>query len=229
MECLTIKINEIMKKTYLLVILAALFVMSSCTKVERIQVTGRVLAVKEVPVTAGTFQLPITVNGEQKLVWKVRPVHNWLHVDDAEWKQNAYNVFVRYDSNESSMNARNFARVGHLVVETYDGFVADTIVVKQRGITPSMKLSDVSIEASETKCLIPFNTNLTDACRPGITLSADENWVESVVYLGNGQELEVVLSANDGAERSAHIKVVFVDAWGDAYEAECVLTQKGLE
>ena len=220
--------NEIMKKTYLLVIMAAMFIMSSCTKVEYIQVTGRVLAEKEVPVQAGTFQLPITVN-ENKLVWKVRPVHNWLHVDDAEWKQNAYNVFVRYDSNESSMNSRNFARVGHLVVETYDGFVADTIVVKQRGITPSMKLSDVTVEATETKCLIPFNTNLVDSCRPGITLSANENWVYGVEYLANGKELEGTLAANDGAERSAHVKVVFVDAWGDAHEAECVLTQKGLE
>ena len=217
-----------MKKTYLLVIMAALFLISSCTKVEYIKVTGRVLAVKEVPVQAGTFQLPITVN-ENKLVWKVRPVHSWLHVDDAEWKQNAYNVFVRYDSNESSMNNRNFARVGHLVIETYDGFVADTVVVKQRGITPELKLSDVAIEASETKCLIPFNTNLTDACRPGITLSADVNWVEKIEYLSNGKELEVILAANGGAERSAHVKVVFVDAWGDAHEAECVLTQNGLE
>ena len=218
-----------MKKTYLLVIMAAMFIVSSCTKVERIEVTGRVLAVKEVPVTAGDFQLPITVKGENKLVWKVRPVHNWLHVADAEWKQNAYNVHVHYDSNESSMNNRNFARVGHLVVETYDGFVADTIVVKQRGIAPSMKLSDLTIEATETQCLIPFNTNLTDACRPGLTVSADENWVESLVYLGNGKELEATLSANDGAERSTHIKVLFVDAWGDPHTAECVLTQKGLE
>lgn len=218
-----------MKKTCLLVIMAAMFFVSSCTKVEYIKVQGQVLAEKEVPVTAGSFQLPITVNGEDKLVWKVRPVHNWLHVDDAEWKQNAYNVLVRYDSNESSMNNRNFARVGHLVVETYDGFVCDTVVVKQRGLTPSMKLTDLTIEASETKCLIPFNTNLTDSCRPGITLSADENWVESVVYLANGKELEVTLAANGGVERSAHIKVLFVDAWGDSHEAECVLTQKGLE
>lgn len=228
MKCLTIKMNEIMKKTCLLVIMAAMFVLSSCTKVEYIQVTGRVLAVKEVPVQAGTFQLPITVN-ENKLVWKVRPINEWLHVDDGEWKQNAYNVFVRYDSNESSMNNRNFARVGHLVIETYDGFVADTVVVKQRGITPELKLSDVAIEASETKCLIPFNTNLTDACRPSITISADANWVEKIEYLGNGKELEVTLTANGGAERSAHVKAVFVDAWGDAHEAECVLTQKGLE
>ena len=229
MKCLTKKLNEIMKKTYLLVIMAALLVMSSCTKVERIDVTGRVLAEKEVPAQAGTFQLPITVNGESKLVWKVRPVHEWLHVDDAEWKQNAYNVFVRYDSNESSMNNRNFARVGHLVVETYDGFVADTIVVKQRGITPSMKLSDVTVEATETKSVVPFNTNLTDACRPGIRLSANENWVESIEYLSNGKELEVTFAVNDGAERFANINVVFVDAWGDEHTAECVLTQKGLE
>ena len=40
--------------------------------------------------------------------------------------------------------------------------------------------------------------------------------------------MEVTLAANDAAERSAHIKVLFVDAWGDPYEAECVLTQKGL-
>ena len=218
-----------MKKTYLLVIVAALFAAFSCTKVEVIDVQGEVIAVKEVPVTSGSFMLPITVTGESKLVWKVRPIHDWLHVDDAEWKQNAYNVFVRYDSNESSMNSRNFARVGHLVVETYDGFVADTIVVKQRGITPSMKLSDVTVEATETTCLVPFNTNLTDDCRSTLSLSANANWVKSVVFLGNGKELEVTLAANGGAERSAHIKVVFVDAWGDAHEAECVLTQKGLE
>ena len=229
MKCLTIKRKRDMKKTYLLVIMVAVFAICGCTKVEYIEVTGRVRAVKEVPVTAGSFQLPITVNNTNKLVWKVRPVHNWLHVDDADWKQNAYNMTVRYDSNESSMNSRNFARVGHLVIETYDGFVADTVVVKQRGITPSMKLSDVKVEASQTTCLIPFNTNLTDACRPGITISASETWVEKVEYLGNGKELEVSLSANDGVERSANIEVVFVDAWGDEHKAECVLTQNGLE
>ena len=118
-----------MKKTYLLVIMAAVFAICSCTKVEYIEVTGQVLAVKEVPVAAGSFQLPITVENTNRLVWKVRPIHSWLHVDDSDWKQNAYNGTVRYDSNESSMNSRNFARVGHLVIETYDGFVADTVVL----------------------------------------------------------------------------------------------------
>ena len=215
-----------MKKTYLLVIIAAVMAICSCTKVEVIDVQGEVLAVKEVPVTAGTFQLPITVDGESKLVWKARPVQAWLHVDDSEWKQNAYNVLVRYDSNESTANTRNFARVGHVVIETYDGFVADTIIVKQRGLTPSMKLSNVTVEASETACEIPFNTNLTDACRPTMTFSANEDWVESVEYMSNGTHLAVKFSANGAEERSVNILVTFTDAWGVETVADCVLTQK---
>ncbi|MBE6197783.1 MAG: hypothetical protein IKA26_00870 [Alistipes sp.] len=218
-----------MNKTYLLVILAAVLVMFGCTKVEVIDVQGEVLTVKEVPVTAGSFQLPITVKGEDKLVWKVRPIHSWLHVDDAEWKQNAYNVLVRYDSNESSMNVRNFARVGHLVVETYDGFVADTIVVKQRGLTPFMELEDTTVDAATTECEISFNSNLTDACRPTMAYAADVEWVESIEYLGCGTHLLVKFSANGGAERSANITVSFTDAWGETTTETCVLTQKALE
>ena len=107
-----------MKKTYLLSIMVAVLAMFGCTKVQVIDVQGEVLAVKEVPVTAGEFQLPITVNGNENLDWKARPVQNWLQVNDSDWKKNAYNLIVRYDSNESSMNSRNFARVGHVVVET---------------------------------------------------------------------------------------------------------------
>ena len=218
-----------MKKTYLLSIMVAVLAMFGCTKVQVIDVQGEVLAVKEVPVTAGEFQLPITVNGNENLVWKARPVQNWLHVNDSDWKKNAYNLIVRYDSNESSMNSRNFARVGHVVVETYDGFVADTIVVKQRGLTPYMELADTTVEASVTECEIEFSSNLTDECRPAMTFSANENWVESVEYLGCGTHLLVKFSAIGGAERSAVVKVTFTDAWGITSEETCVLTQKAIE
>lgn len=218
-----------MNKTYLLVIVAAVLSMFGCTKVEVADVQGNLLTVKEVPKTAGTFQLPITVQGDDKLVWRVRPLDSWLHIDDATWKKNAYNVIVRYDSNESSMNTPNFARVGKLVVETFDEFVVDTVVVKQRGKKPSMKLLDMTVLASDIKCDIPFNTNLTDECRPGMTFSANENWVESVKFLGDGQHLRVMFTPNSGVERSALIKVTFTDAWGITSVAECVLTQKELE
>ena len=215
-----------MNKTFLLSIFVAVLALCGCTKVEVIDVQGEVLAVKVVPVTAGSFQLPITVNDEARLVWRARPIDSWLHVSDTNWKQNAYHLTVNYDSNESSMYARNFARVGHVVVETYDGFVADTIVVKQRGITPFMSLETKSVEASETECEIAFNSNLTDACRPGMTFTADENWVESIEYLSCGTHLLVKFSANAGEERQATIRVSFTDAIGETSNAACVLTQK---
>lgn len=218
-----------MKKTYLLSIFVAVLAMFACTKVEVIDVQGEVIAIKEVPKTKGSFQLPITVKGEPRLVWRARPVSDWLHIADQNWKQNAYNLTVDYDSNESSLYSRNFARVGYVVVETYDGFVADTVVVKQRGITPVMDLADTTVEASETECEIAFDSNLTDECRPGMTYTANENWVESVEYLGCGTRLLVKFTANDGVdERTAEIKVTFTDAWGVSTEETCVLTQKAI-
>jgi hypothetical protein len=220
------KMIEIMKKTYLLSIFVAVLAMFSCTKVEVIDVQGSVLAVKTVPKTAGEFQLPITVNGNPRLVWKARPIDNWLHVSDPNWKQNAYNLTVNYDSNESSMYVRNFARVGRVVIDTYDGFVVDTIVVKQRGITPYMQLADTEVEATQTECEIAFDSNLTDACRPGMTISADADWVESIEYLSCGTHLLVKFAANDGEARQATITVSFTDACDETSNATCVLTQK---
>ena len=219
------KMIEIMKKTSLLSIFVAVLAMFSCTKVEVIDVQGEVLAVKTVPKTAGQFQLPITVKNNPRLVWKARPVDNWLHVSDPSWKQNAYHLTVNYDSNESSMYDRNFARVGHVVIETYDGFVADTIVVKQRGITPFMQLADTTVEATETECEISFNSNLTDACRPGMTFTSDVDWVESIEYLSCGTHLLVKFAANEGETRQANINVSFTDACGETSNATCVLTQ----
>ena len=218
-----------MNKTYLLSIFVAALFMFGCTKVEVKDVQGEVLAVKKVPKTAGEFQLPVVVKGEPKLYWKARPASDWLHVADQNWKQNAYNLTVNYDSNESSAYVRNFARVGYVVIETYDGFVSDTIVVMQRGITPSMHLESKTVEASETECEIAFNSNLTDACRPGMAFTANENWVKSIEYLSCGTHLLVKLDANGGEERQATIKVSFTDAWGETTNAECLLTQQKAE
>ena len=218
-----------MNKTYLLVLATALFLFGSCTKVEVVEVQGGPIAEKIVPVTAGSFMLPVTSNEEERFAWKLRSLSDWLHVDSSisksEWNFNNQNVRINYDSNESWQNSRNFARVGYLVLETYDKFEVDTIIVKQRGLTPSMKLPNVTVGADVAKCEIPFNTNLTDQCRPSLKFSASQAWVKSVKYLGNGTHLEVVFANNYGAERSAEILAIFTDALGEVFSAKCVLTQ----
>ena len=216
-----------MNKTYLLSLIIAVLAMCGCTKVEVKEVQGRVIATKIVAKSAGEFQLPITVNNEPHLVWKARSMSDWLHVNDSDWKQNAYNITISYDSNESSMYLRNFARVGYVAIDTYDGFVTDTIVVMQRGITPYISMSDVTVEASQTECRVVFDSNLIDDCRSGLTIKADEEWVDSIEYLGNGTELLVKLSANGGlTERKTTITATFTDACRETTKATCVLTQK---
>lgn len=221
------KIRRIMNKTYLLTLMVALLAMSSCIKREVVGVQGKLLTVKEVPAEAGEFMVAVTVNEPEDVIWKARPIDNWLHVEDV-LKKNNYAITIYYDSNESTENRRNFARVGRVVIDTYEGFTADTIIVKQRGLTPLMQLVDASVEASETECYINFNTNLTDDCRPTLTFEADAEWVESIEFCSNGTQLLVKLAANGGAERTATLTATFVDAWGNATTNTCVLTQKAL-
>lgn len=224
-----------MKKTYILSAIIAIMAISicSCTKIEVIDVQGEVLTEVKVPVTAGEFLLPITVNDATRLAWRARSLSDWLHVlgTNADWKQNAYNITVNYESNESSQYMRNFARKGYLVIETYDGFVADTVVVKQRGITPYMHLEDTTVEATETECTITFDSNLIDDCRQGLVLSAeDADWIESIEYLSNGTQLFVKFSPNMGTEqRVATLKVVYTDVCDDSTTETCTLTQKAVE
>jgi hypothetical protein len=224
-----------MKKTYLLYMIVTLFAMFGCTKVEVIDLQGEVIATKIVPKTAGEFILPITVVDNPRLVWKVRSISEWLHVKDADWKQNAYTVTIGYDSNESSMYSRHFAREGYLIVDSYDGFVSDTVVVKQRGITPQMQLEGAVVEASQTECKLVFNTNLVDECRRTLVLTAetaeaDGDWIESITYLGSGTHLLVKFSANSAStERVATIKAAFTDACDETTTVTSQITQKAFE
>lgn len=220
-----------MKKTYILSAIIAMFAICSCSKIEVKEVQGEVLTEKIVPVTAGEFLLPITVNDATRLAWRARSLSDWLHIlgTNGDWKQNAYNITVNYDSNESSQYMRNFARKGYLVIETYDGFVADTVVVKQRGITPYMNLEDKTVEAIDTECKITFDSNLIDDCRSGIELSADADWVESIEYLSNGTELLVKFLPNTEAERVATLKIAFTDLCDETTVETCTLTQKAVE
>ena len=220
-----------MNKTYLLSIFVAVLMIFSCTKNEVIRVTGEKFEKeKEVPAAAGEFMAAVTIADNSKVAWKALPVDNWLHVDDDRWMQNNA-VRIRYDSNESTANSPKFARVGHVVIATHDGFVADTIVVKQKGQTLQMAFVNKEnvVEASEVECDILFSSNLIDECRPGITLTADESWVEKLELLPSGTQVRAYLVPNSGDERTATITLAFKPAWGEPTKTKCKLTQKALE
>lgn len=207
----------------LFALLVVAIAVCGCTKVE-VQVTqGKVIAVKDVPVEAGSFPAVILTSG----VWYAEAIDSWLSCDDA-LRNNNYTITINYESNESTVSTRNFARVGRVAIKTFDGFVADTIVVRQRGITPYLQLKDAVIEASQTECEVIFNSNLTDACRPSLKFTASEDWVKGIEYFPDGVSLLVTLDESNGLERSAVITAFFTDAWGEVTTSTCTLTQKAL-
>ena len=204
-----------------LAVVVALF--ASCTK-EVLVTTGEVIAEKVVPAEAGKFHVAVTTTG----VWQATPVDSWLHVDEG-LVNGDYAITISYDSNESTAARRNFNRVGYVVIATYDKYTADTIRVKQKGLTPFMKLQSVVVEATAERCSIPFDTNLTHEQHPMVVCRASEPWVRSVAINDSSTALNVELEANNGVERQSTIEVSFTDAWGEATTVYCTLTQKQSE
>jgi hypothetical protein len=210
-------------RIYLFALLVVAIAVCACTKVEVKQTKGEVIAVKDVPVQAGSFPVVILTEG----VWYAQAIDSWLSCDETPHINN-YTITINHESNESTLYTRNFARVGRVAIKSYDGFVADTVVVRQRGMTPFLELKDAEIEASQTECEVVFNSNLTDACRPSLTFTASEEWVKGIEYFPDGVSLLVTLDESEGYERSTQITARFVDAWGDETVSTCTLTQKAL-
>ena len=198
-------------------------VLGGCTKVEVQKTQGEVIAVKDVPVYADSFPVVILAEG----VWYAQALDSWLSCDESLRNDN-YTIEVFHESNESNSSERRFARLGRVAIKSYDGFVADTIIVRQKGLVPQLSLTDIEVEASQTECEVVFNSNLTDACRPSLSFHADQPWVKSIQFFSDGVSLLLTLDESDGMERSTTITARFVDAWGEAHEATCKLTQKAL-
>lgn len=212
-----------MKKQFYLMSLMAALLFASCTK-EVLVTQGKLIAETEVSAAKGGFPVAIATTG----VWQAIALDEWLHVDESLVEGN-YAVMVNYDSNESTAARRNFNRVGHVVIATHDKYTADTIRVKQRGLTPYMNLTDMVVEDYEVECQVPFDTNLTSEQHPSMVCRATAPWVKRVAIASNGKALDVTFGENLGAERQSNIEITFTDAWGDATTVYCTLTQKQSE
>ena len=203
-------------------ILATVLLASSCKK-EVVGVRGEVVTEKYVSAEAGSFPMIVTMDG----IWRAETVEDWLYISaDCEgYIKGDYSVTVCYESNQSTESRRNFNRLGHVIIRSYDGFLADTVLVKQRGLEPYIELRDTATE--QTECAIALNTNLTDEQRPGIACTADATWVKSLAMNDAKTAIDVTLEPNTtGAERETTVRFAFTDAWGETTEVTCTLTQK---
>ena len=179
--------------------------------------TGR-LGVRTVSAEEGSFLVLVSTDG----VWSVRSADSWIHVDDRYFKgETAFEV--HYDSNESTTEHHRFCRLGRVVVKTYDGARADTLVVMQEGIEPYFGLAaSYELDAAAGSCSLPLRTNLTDKERPSVRCKTDASWV-TASWGRDGKSVDVRAAAGSG--RSATLTLIFRDAWGREYTSSATLRQ----
>ena len=210
----TVSMNKI---SYILPIL--LLVLASCQK-EVQQTTGAVKAQTELSARSGSFVAYVETEG----VWSAEALEDWLHVDQAYHKDH-YAVEVEYDSNESVPGYMRFNRMGHVVIRTYDGFAADTLVVKQRGSVPVLSFAEVNLISAEGGDVsVPFTTNLSDRERPYVRLTTDSAWIKDPVWGRDG--VSVSFTAEAGSSREGTVTVTYTDGWGQVTASVCRIRQE---
>lgn len=182
--------------------------------------TGDSVAEVELPARSGSFMAYIETEG----VWAAEALEDWLNVDGSYHKDH-YAVEVEYDSNESVPGYMRFNRMGYVVIRTYDGFAADTLVVKQRGSVPVLSFAEVNLISKEGgEVSVPFITNLSDRERPHVRLTTDSAWIKDPVWGRDG--VSVSFTAESGTSREGTVTVTYTDGWGQVTASVCRIRQE---
>lgn len=207
-----------MKTRYGFLLLLTALLAASCAK-EVLQPAFVDLGTKTVDASKGNFQVLV----RSDVVWSVSTEDDWITVDPG-WHRNASSFVVQYSSNESIAGDCRFNRVGHVKVTTYDGALIGTLELRQKGIVPFIAFdqSFFPIPSGQGTYSLPLMTNLGDAQRVAIRVSTDASWL--VPFWGtDGRSVSVEVQA--GTDRSATVRVEFVDDWGGLTFAECTVNQ----
>lgn len=207
-----------MKTTVKIFCLAALcFSLCACTK-EVLRTSGEVIAEKEVSAQKGDFSVYVKTTG----VWRASAQEDWIHVTSELFKDNCV-LAVEYDSNESYEGNPRFNRIGHLLIKTYDGATADTVIVRQKGIEPFIEADQFQIPSAGGKCIVPVRTNLTGAQRSGMSFKCSADWISNIDWSADGDGISIEAASGSGRETS--IEFSFTDPWGITTKTECKIKQ----
>lgn len=207
-----------MRKLFNVLIVIALLC-SSCAK-EVLKPVEVDLGKKTVGVEAGCFPVKVTAD----CVWYAESDCPWIHVD-SEFHAKEGTFTINYDSNASSEGDWRFNRVGKVLIKTYDDALVGTVAVWQKGISPVIAFDESNkISVSGGQCKVPCRTNLTDAERSRIVVTADQKWISDLRWSLDGRSVD--FTAEAGSSRQAVITLAHTDAWGIVTEVLCNISQE---
>lgn len=142
--------------------------------------------------------------------------------------------YIDYDDNP------DFPRMTKVIVEAPNVALADTVVLRQRGlVTPTVALTEGTMilngsSAGSNQAVMTTNLDFTNEVEPEIIYTGGEgtDWIETVTSdaaprSGDESHLVITYKPNPSANpRSATVNLRYDDGWGDIQTVSLYVTQK---
>lgn len=207
-------------KLPVMALLAGVILCQGCSK-EVLVTSGKKLGERTVDADAGEFPVMVTTTG----AWQAYSLSDWIDVDESLHKDKG-SFSVKYEANTSYYGKTLFNRLGKVVVATCDGAQADTLVLKQRGLDPSISFAAENVISLEGGAVsVNVQSNLGDTERSGLSFNSDAEWISGINWGADGKSISFTAQKGD-SQRSAVITVSFTPQWGEEYTAQCNIIQK---
>lgn len=171
----------------------------------------------------GTQNVKIKSNAE----WTAKIVDcEWAWINSNDRGTGDGSVNVSYKANIT------FPRKAALLVTTRG--VADTIELRQYGITPIIEFDEAGrvVSGAGADVTTTINTNLPQAYMGNVDIVAVDaqeqpvEWIYEIAIAENLRDFSFKAKANaDGAEKKATIRMKFTDDWGKEYISKYEVTQ----
>ena len=184
-------------------------------------VTAGESSVITLPADAGSREVEITAAG----AWSVERdslTRQWINIEGKRGEGNGSFRLV-WRNNEA------FPRVGKLVVKLANRLKADTLYVRQYGISPIVEFASATgdtVPSGGRAVQVAFRTNIpaADTARMAVQVvyeGTKKDWVSGPVFTKGMDTLSAMVAANVPGEgsRKARVEVAYTDAWGTRYAA----------
>ncbi|WP_295728845.1 DUF5689 domain-containing protein [uncultured Muribaculum sp.] len=219
----------------LIACIAAPFLVAACSddeidnsSVVEFGITGNIFTVSA---NAGHVDLQLMSNQNCHLRFEEETPWAEISVQDVNGDSKFY---IDYDDNP------DFPRIAKVIVEARGKQLADTIVLRQRGlVTPSVSLASGSMilngsAAGSNQGIMTTNLDFSSDVKPEVVYTGGEgtDWIESVTSdaapRGDGEShLVIAYKPNTSANpRSATLNLTYDNGWGEMQSVSLFITQK---
>lgn len=179
---------------------------------------------------SGTHSFDIKSNSAWSAKIADSQTKRWVEIKSNPQGEGNSSLEVYYRANTS------FSREGRIIVKTSTTAVADTIIIRQYGITPVIEFTQKSltVAAMGNTLKLPIASNLNETMKERVNISyqtvsgTESDWLSERALNATIDTLNCTVAANRDVDRTAKLIINYTDDWGLKYTSECHLSQVSL-